>query len=320
MNGLLLKTKSNEVSGRVVTVAVNAFGNVDSQNDISVKGSFTKTLNENFKRIKHFLNHDYNKLIGCPLEGKEENGHLVMKSELAETQLANDVLNFYKLYQKNGLTLEHSIGVEAMQRDKNDTRKVLQWKMWEFSTLYNWGANEDTPLIDIKQLSARKMPKRSMEFVKSALDMDFSDHILLKFDDLRMLLEAANKDEAGLIECECGNSFDYFKQTEHSIDTEVIREYNNVLRWMFMDEADRLAWEQHEEVSREVADIIANAQEKSLMSDLSYVECPYCGRIHYRKEIIRVNEKHAVPVAKPSEDTSRQDKGITLAAIGNVLK
>ena len=29
-------------------------------------------------------------------------------------------------------------------------RKVTQWKLWEYSTLTNWGANPDTPMLGLK--------------------------------------------------------------------------------------------------------------------------------------------------------------------------
>ena len=322
MDKRLLKTKSNAVEGRVVTVAVNAFGNMDSQGDISVQGSFTKTLKENFSRIKHFLNHDTDKLIGCPLEGREENGYLVMVSEMANTQLANDVLELYKLYDKNQRTLEHSIGVEAMQRDKENPSKVLQWKLWEYSTLYSWGANEKTPLLGIKREDLQKFPKKSLDFVKQALDMKFSDHILIAADEFRKLIEKATNGQAGIIECECGKSFDYFQQQEISVDKEVLQIYNDTLRWMFYDAAREQAWEQYPDIQSEVVELLNNRKEKSLVSELSYVRCPYCGKLHYRSEIITIEEKsHVQPVVKPSDDTSHvAPKGVTFAAIGNMLK
>ena len=321
MDARLLKTKSNAVEGRVVTVAVNAFGNMDSQGDISVQGSFTKTLKENFGRIKHFLNHDTDKLIGCPLEGREENGYLVMVSEMANTQLANDVLELYKLYDKNKRTLEHSIGVEAMQRDKENPSKVLQWKLWDYSTLYSWGANEKTPLLGIKRDDLQKFPKKSLEFVKQALEMKFSDHILIAADELRKLIEKATDGQAGIIECECGHSFDYFAQQEHSIDKEILEVYNDTLRWMFHDAAWDAAYENFPEVRAEVAELLAERKDKSLLSEMSYVKCPFCGRRHYRNEIITIEEKsHVQPVVKPSDDTSHvAPKGVTFAAIGNML-
>lgn len=321
MDARLLKTKSNAVEGRVVTVAVNAFGNMDSQGDISVQGSFNKTLKENFGRIKHFLNHDTSKLIGCPLEGREENGYLVMVSEMANTQDANDVLELYRLYDKNKRTLEHSIGVEAMQRDPQDAHKVLQWKLWEYSTLTSWGANQNTPLLGIKREDLLHFPKKSLDFVKQALDMKFSDHILIAADELRKLIEKATDGQAGIIECECGHSFDYFAQQEHSIDKEILDVYNDTLRWMFRDAAWDAAYENFPEVRAEVAELLQERKDKSLISELSYVKCPYCGKRHYRNEIITIEEKsHVQPVVKPSDDTSHvTPKGVTFAAIGNML-
>lgn len=321
MDARLLKTKSNAVEGRVVTVAVNAFGNMDSQGDISVQGSFTKTLKENFGRIKHFLNHDTDKLIGCPLEGREENGYLVMVSEMANTQLANDVLELYKLYDKNQRTLEHSIGVEAMQRDKENPSKVLQWKLWEYSTLYSWGANEKTPLLGIKRDDLQKFPKKSLDFVKQALDMKFSDHILIAADELRKLIEKATGGQAGIIECECGRSFDYFAQHEYSMDKEILEAYNDTLRWMFHEIAWEEAYNKYPEAQAEVVELLNERKDKSLISELSYVKCPYCGKRHYRNEIITIEEKsHVQPVVKPSDDTSHvAPKGVTFAAIGNML-
>lgn len=47
--------------------------------------------------------------------------------------------------------MEHSIGVEAVKwEQQGDTRMVKEWKLWEYSTLTSWGANEDTPMLGIK--------------------------------------------------------------------------------------------------------------------------------------------------------------------------
>jgi hypothetical protein len=75
---LLYRTKANDLDEAkgIVTVAVNGIGIVDSQNDISMPGSFTKTLSENIARMKWFLNHDVTQLLGVPLEGEEKVGSL----------------------------------------------------------------------------------------------------------------------------------------------------------------------------------------------------------------------------------------------------
>ena len=61
----------------------------------------------------------------------------------------------HDLFAEHGKTLEHSIGVQAIKYDidqEQGIRKVHEWKLWEFSTLTSWGANENTPLLGIKSI------------------------------------------------------------------------------------------------------------------------------------------------------------------------
>lgn len=102
---LLYKTKANDLDEAkgIVTVAVNGIGIVDSQNDISMPGSFNKTLKENIARMKWFLNHDTTQLLGVPLEGEERDGNLVMVGQLnLAKQIGRDTLEDYKLYAAAG--------------------------------------------------------------------------------------------------------------------------------------------------------------------------------------------------------------------------
>ncbi len=62
------QVEDTDGKGRVV-VAANAIGNEDSDGDISMKGSYTRTLKDDFTRLRWFLNHDTNILLGVPLEG-----------------------------------------------------------------------------------------------------------------------------------------------------------------------------------------------------------------------------------------------------------
>jgi HK97 family phage prohead protease len=147
------QTKIEDVDekGRVL-VAANAIGNIDSDEDRSMSGSFSKTLKENFNRLKWFLNHKTDQLLGVPVEGKEDGTYLKMLGQLnMKKQLSLDTYEDYKLYAEYGRSLEHSIGVEALKKQERDgIREVYEWKMWEYSTLTAWGANEDTPLLGIK--------------------------------------------------------------------------------------------------------------------------------------------------------------------------
>lgn len=146
--------KDVDEKGRVL-VAANAIGNVDSDKDRSMDGSFNKTLKENFNRLKWFLNHDKTLLLGVPVEGKQVSAYLEILGQLnMKKELSRDVYEDYKLYAEYGRTLEHSVGVKAeKEKQVGDIREVYEWKLWEYSTLTSWGANERTPMLNIKSAS-----------------------------------------------------------------------------------------------------------------------------------------------------------------------
>jgi HK97 family phage prohead protease len=155
LKNFFTQIKDVDKKGQVL-VAANAIGNIDSDNDRSMSGSFNKTIKENFKRVKWFLNHDTRLLLGVPLEAKERSAYLQILGQLnMNKELSRDIYEDYKLYAEHGRTLEHSIGVEAKKyKIIDDVREVSEWMLWEYSTLTNWGANSDTPMLDIKSASA----------------------------------------------------------------------------------------------------------------------------------------------------------------------
>lgn len=150
---LVSSVKDLDEKGRIV-VAANAFGNVDAQKDVSMPGSFDKTIKENFPRLKWFLNHDREKLVGVPIEAKATPDYLQVVGQLnLNKDIGRDTYADYELYARFGKSLEHSIGVDAEKHimdHESGIRKVTQWKWWEYSTLTSWGANERTPMIDMK--------------------------------------------------------------------------------------------------------------------------------------------------------------------------
>ena len=150
---LTTTVKDIDSKGQIL-VAANALGNVDSDKDISMEGSFNKTLKDNFSRLKWFLNHDKTQLVGVPIEGKEKYPYLEMLGQInMNKQLGKDVYEDYKLYAEYGKSLEHSIGVEAIKKaEKDGIRRVHEWKLWEYSTLTAWGSNENTPMLGMKSL------------------------------------------------------------------------------------------------------------------------------------------------------------------------
>lgn len=135
----------------IVTMYVNAFGNKDSDGDISAKGAFTKTLNEGINRVKHFLNHDNTQLLGLPREMKADNFGLLAVSQMnMSKQISKDTYEDYKMHAELGRTMEHSIGFNVIKRDEKDQNVIKEYKLWEYSTLTSWGANEKTPMVGLK--------------------------------------------------------------------------------------------------------------------------------------------------------------------------
>lgn len=145
------KIEDLDEKGRVL-VAANGIGNQDADGDISAKGSFDLTLKKDFPRLRWFLNHDKNILLGVPIEGKEDGEHLKMLGQLnMKKQVSRDIYEDYKLWAEHGRTLEHSIGVKDIKRNDKNKNIVEQWELREYSTLTSWGANSNTPMLGIKE-------------------------------------------------------------------------------------------------------------------------------------------------------------------------
>ena len=153
------QVKDLDTEKGIVTVYINSFNNQDSDGDISLPGSFKRTFKNNGNTIQHWLNHDRDKLIGVPIAFKEDDFGAIAVSQLnINKQLGRDVFEDYKLFAAHDKTLQHSVRVQPVKFEEDRSgdkyaRKVSEWKLiMEFSTLYGWGANQQTPLIDIKSL------------------------------------------------------------------------------------------------------------------------------------------------------------------------
>lgn len=153
------EVKDLDIAKGIVTIAINAFNNEDSDGDISLPGSFKRTFKNNGNTIQHWLNHDRNFLIGVPIKLYEDKEHAIAQSQLnINKQLGKDVFEDYKLFAEHEKTLQHSVRVIPVKFEEDRsgdhyTRKVSEWKLiMEYSTVYGWGANQNTPLLDIKSL------------------------------------------------------------------------------------------------------------------------------------------------------------------------
>ena len=320
---LLYKTKANDLDETrgIVTVAVNGIGIVDSQNDISMPGSFNKTLKENITRMKWFLNHDTTQLLGVPLSGEEKDGNLVMVGQLnLSKQIGRDTLEDYKLYAAAGRTLEHSIGVQAVKRDKNDKRKVLEWKMWEYSTLTSWGSNPQTFLVGIKNDDPTTV-RQNIEFLRRALQMRYTDERLKQYEmRLDMLTKAL--EGAVVVTCPyCGQEFVWDEAERHTLSQQVLDCANSYLRWItdgiVREEMSKLKPEIRAAVLAILNPVLSKMDgkideeivTKSLEDLAEFAYCPNCYSRVYNSSIML--EQSAPDLEKtddePSDDTRDEE-------------
>lgn len=324
---LSLRTKANDVDEKkgIVTIAVNGIGVKDSQGDISDPGSFDKTIQEFFlKRGKHLLDHDKTKLIGCPLEAKEENGNLVVVSQMnMKKQIAVDTFYDYLLYAENNKTLEHSIGCRAVKRDPNDKAHVKEWFLAEVSTLQAWGANPQTFLVDIKADepvdTQRAKLQHSLEMIRKALEMRYSEERLKSMDMNLKLIENALTGKANLATCpRCGHSFDYDMQNEITFSTQVLELAAQYQRWITDDivrqEMEKLKPEIQQQVVALLDAFKAKGEElgtKSLEDFATYVRCPHCWSKVYRSMISNVGGSTEEKSDEPAESTQKgENQGV----------
>ena len=272
------KTKVAEVNDQgLVNIIVNAFNNVDADGDISMPGSYTKTLAENFSRVKWFLNHNTNILLGVPLKGEQTSDGLQITAQFnMNKQISRDTYTDYKLYQENGRTLEHSVGVDAIKRDPSDNRKVTEWRLWEFSTLTSWGANPDTPLLNIKSKDAMN----ELEFINKALKAaGYSDERLKYLEKQVSLLTKSLQGEM-IVTCPiCGNVFDYNSVQENTLNQMVLDYAQQYAEWIVSDTVYEEMQNLAPEIQAEVLSIIQaqkSMKMKSIDSFTNYVHCPKC--------------------------------------------
>lgn len=319
IKSLQYRTKANDVDEKgIVTVAVNGIGVKDSQNDISMPGSFNKTLKENIGRMRWFLNHKTDQLLGVPLSGKETEGNLVMVGQLnLEKQIGRDTLADYKLYAENGRTLEHSIGVKAIKRDPVDSRKVHEWWMGEYSTLTSWGSNPQTFLVNIKSATADQV-REAVEFIRKAfMQHGYSDERLKGYDmEMSLLLKSLNG--GTVVTCpDCGYQFDYDEEPEHTFAQQVLELAAQYQRWITEDIVRQEMGKLKPEIQEQVVAVLdtlkakkAGYTEKAITDMVAYVRCPHCwSRVYKTNSILIDTSSTATGSAEPSDDTQEQDKG-----------
>ena len=167
----------------VITAYANAYNYKDSDGDISAFGSFTKTVNENFKRIRVLKDHNPTMMIGVPLsiDTKDSYGLLTTTQFNMNKSLSRDMFTDVKLMHDSGLNAELSIGYQVINRDSKNKSITTEYKLMEYSFLSSWGANELSTVQGIKSI---KSTYGILELIEKSYNLDYSDSRLKQIETL----------------------------------------------------------------------------------------------------------------------------------------
>jgi len=172
----------DEKTGTVIAFA-NAYNNEDSDGDISAPGSFSKTVSENAKRIRVLKDHDRRISLGVPKEmnASDPYGLLTTTQFNMQKEVARDMFTDIVLMKEHGLNAELSIGYDIVGRDEKDTRIIKEYKLWEYSFLTSWAANELATVGDIKNV---KSTYGILEIIEKSYDLNYSDTRLKQIEEI----------------------------------------------------------------------------------------------------------------------------------------
>jgi HK97 family phage prohead protease len=175
--------KELDESKGVVIAYANAYDFKDSDGDISARGSFDKTVKENFKRIRVLKDHNPTQMIGVPLsiDTKDNYGLLTTTQFNMNKPLGKDMFTDVKLMHENGLNAELSIGYQVLQRDQKNKSVITEYKLMEYSFLSSWAANELSTVQGIKNI---KSHYGILELIEKSYDLDYSDERLQQIETI----------------------------------------------------------------------------------------------------------------------------------------
>jgi HK97 family phage prohead protease len=186
-----IELKDMDDSKGVIVAYANVYNNIDSDGDVSGTGSFTKTVGDNFKRIRVLMNHDSRISLGVPLEidAKDNYGLLTTTQFNLKKEVSRDMFSDIKLMHENGLNAELSIGYNVMSRDTKNKSIITEYKLMEYSFLSSWAANELATVQNIKSIGSLN---GILEIIEKSYDLNYSD---TRLKQIETILKSMSKQE-----------------------------------------------------------------------------------------------------------------------------
>lgn len=182
-----IEVKDLDDSKGIVVAYANAYDYKDSDGDISAKGSFDKTVNENYKRIRVLKDHNPRVSLGVPLniDVKDSFGLLTTTKFNLSKEVSRDMFSDIKLMTENGLNAELSIGYNVLNRDAKNKSIITEYKLMEYSFLTSWGANQLSTVQDVKSIKGHY---GILELIEKSYNLDYSDARLKQIEQLLITL------------------------------------------------------------------------------------------------------------------------------------
>lgn len=171
----------DEAKGVVVAYAA-VYNNKDADGDISAPGSLTKTVADNFKRIRVLKDHNPTIMLGVPLEIDTKDSYgLATKTQFnLKKQIAQDMFTDILLMKQHGLNAELSIGYGKTIRDLKNKSIIKEYSfLGEYSFLSAWAANELATVGSIKSI---KSHYGVMELLTKSYNLPYSDKRLKQIE------------------------------------------------------------------------------------------------------------------------------------------
>jgi len=169
----------------------NVYNVKDSDGDISLPGSFSKTVAERAKKIKIFKNHTP-QLVGVPLELDiaDPYGLGLTAKMLMDTDAGRDTFHEVKFLHENGFESGISIGGWVIKRNPKNKSEVVEYKLKEISVL-----TTEEPANQLSLVNAVKAVKELTEptqeefwnIIEKAYNAKFSDNILKSLEQFLTL-------------------------------------------------------------------------------------------------------------------------------------
>ena len=195
----VMEVKDVDAKEGIVTGYFAAFGNLDSHRDVIVQGAFAKTISEwgpkGRKRIAHLMDHNPTHRVAVIKELMEDAHGLRFVSKFLgqNHSKARDALIEYE----EGAITEHSIGFDLVKWEMDadaDILKLTELRLYEGSGV-TWGANMDTPVVDIKALESDPLlveqMSAQMAMIERVLKREITDERAMQLEEQIVQLESS---------------------------------------------------------------------------------------------------------------------------------